>query len=113
MGEAGAGWLARLSRRLGGREPDAIEVRVVLKGRIGAGWFDVDRRIGLPAGATLGDLLDRAEREGIAVRAALENSPHLADTLMWNGERSPVSTHRHRRLAQGDEIYLLGPLAGG
>ena len=86
---------------------------MVLKGRIGSGWVDVDRRIGLPAGATLADLLEQAEREGIAVRAALEQSPHLADTLMWNGERCPVSAHQDRRLAQGDEIYLLGPLAGG
>ena len=107
------GWLARLSRRLAGGEAGAIEVRVVLKGRVGPGWVDVDRRIALPAGATLGDLIERAEREGIAMRAALEQSPHLADTLMWNGERCAVAAHRERRLAQGDEIYLLGPLAGG
>jgi molybdopterin converting factor small subunit len=67
----------------------------------------------MPAGATLSDLLAHAERQGIAVRAALEQSPHLADTLMWNGERCPVATHEARRLADGDEIYLLGPLAGG
>ena len=106
------GWLARLSRRPRGA-PDAIEVRVVLKGRIGSGWHDVDRRIRLPAGATLADLLERAELEGIALHAALEQSPHLADTLMWNGERCPVDAHRDRALADGDEIYLLGPLAGG
>jgi len=106
------GWLARLSRRPRG-DPDAIEVRVVLKGRIGPGWHDVDRRLRLPAGATLADLLERAEALGIPLRAALADSPHLADTLMWNGERCPVDAHRDRTLADGDEIYLLGPLAGG
>lgn len=107
------GSLARWWRRLGGRAGDEIRIRVVLKGRIGSGWYDVDRHVALPAGATLADLLERAERQGIAMRAALEQSPHLADTLMWNGERCPVATHHARRLAEGDEIYLLGPLAGG
>ena len=106
------GLLDRLSRRPRG-ESAAIEVRVVLKGRIGPGWHDVDRRLRLPPGATLEQLLEQAERDGIALRAALAASPHLADTLMWNGERCPVDLHRGRALADGDEIYLLGPLAGG
>jgi sulfur carrier protein ThiS len=107
------GRLARLARRLRGEAPDTIRVRIILRGRIGSGWYDVDRRVAVPAGATLEDLLDAAEREGIPVRAALAESPHLAHTLMWNGERCPVDTHRERRVEADDEIYLLGPLAGG
>ena len=106
------GWLDRLSRRPRG-DADAIEVRVVLKGRIGSGWHDVDRRIRLAPGATLADLLERAGSLGIDLRAAVAQSPHLADTLMWNVERCPVDAHRDRALADGDEIYLLVPLAGG
>ena len=105
--------LARLARRLRGDDPQALRVRIILRGRIGSGWFDVDRRIAVPPGATLDALLDAAEREGIPLRAAIAESPHLAHTLMWNGERCPVDEHRDRALGDGDEIYLLSPLAGG
>lgn len=99
------GWL--------GREPDALRVRVIVKGRIGAGWYDVDQQVPLPAGATLATLIERAERRGIALRRAIADSPHLRHTLMWNGERAPVEENLERPLADGDQIYLLGPLAGG
>ena len=107
------GRLARLARRLRGEAPDAIRVRIILRGRIGSGWYDVDRWVAVRAGATLAELLDAAEREGIPVRSAIAESPHLAHTLMWNGERCPVDAHRERRVEADDEIYLLGPLAGG
>lgn len=100
--------------RLLGREPaGAIRVRVLLKGRIGEGWYDVDERIALPSGATLATLLDAATSRGIALRAAIESSPHLRHTLMWNGERCPVAENLDRPMADGDEVYLLAPLAGG
>jgi len=105
--------LARIARRLRGEDPDAIRVRIILRGRIGSGWYDVDRRVAVPAGSTLGELLDAAEREGIPVRAAIAESPHLAHTLMWNGERCAVEANRERRVEADDELYLLGPLAGG
>jgi len=105
--------LARIARRLRGEDPGAIRVRIILRGRIGSGWYDVDRRVAVPAGSTLGDLLDAAEREGIPMRAAIAESPHLAHTLMWNGERCAVDANRERRVEADDEIYLLGPLAGG
>lgn len=108
------GWLARLTRGTGAAPAAAaIAVRLVLKGRIGEGWYDVDRSLALPAGATLRALLDEAERRGIAVRAAIAQSPHLGHTLMWNGDRCAVEDHLERPLADGDEIYLLAPLAGG
>jgi molybdopterin converting factor small subunit len=109
----GPGRLARLARRLRREAPGALRVRVIVRGRIGPGWYDVDERLWLPAGATLAALLEEAERRGLRVRAALEQSPHLADTLMLNGERCPVEANLGRPLADGDEVYLLGPLAGG
>jgi molybdopterin converting factor small subunit len=33
--------------------------------------------------------------------------------MMLNGERCPLAEHKDRVLADGDEIYLLAPLAGG
>jgi len=96
------------------REPaDAIRVRVIAKGRLGESWFDEDRRLALPPGATLADLIAEADRRGMRLSEAIASSPHLRHTLMWNGERSPVDEHLHDALADGDEIYLLGPLAGG
>jgi hypothetical protein len=88
-------------------------VRIVLRGRIGSGWHDVDRRVSVSPGATLGDLLEAAEREGIPLRAAIAESPHLAHTLMWNSERCALEANLERLVEDGDEIYLLGPLAGG
>ena len=101
-------------RRLVGRSAGgSIRVRVLLKGRIGEGWYDVDRQLVLPPGATLATLLDEAERRGIRLRDAIAASPHLRDTLMLNGERCAVEANLDRPLADGDEVYLLAPLAGG
>lgn len=105
--------LAALRRLLPRESPDAIRVHVILKGRIGEGWYDVDKQIALVPGATLTTLLDEAERRGIRLRAAIADSPHLSDTLMLNGARCPVEANRDRPLADGDEVYLLAPFAGG
>lgn len=90
-----------------------IRVHVLIKGRIGEGWYDVDRTFALPVGATLGALLDAAEKDGVGMRAAIASSPHLAQTLMLNGERCPVAENAARALKDGDEVYLLAPLMGG
>ncbi len=90
-----------------------IHVHVVVQGRIGAGWRDIDRRIALPEGATLGDLIDKADRDGLDLSGAIANSPHLAQTLMLNGERCAVEANRDRALADGDQVFLLAPIAGG
>ena len=92
---------------------DSIKVHILIKGRIGDGWKDVDEHLRLPAGTTLGRLVEVASAAGVPLREALEHSPHLTDTLMLNGERCPMDEHRERVLADGDELYLLAPLAGG
>jgi molybdopterin converting factor small subunit len=33
--------------------------------------------------------------------------------MMLNGERCPLSDNRDRTLSDGDELYLLAPIAGG
>ncbi len=108
---------AGLRRLFGGAEgkstASAIRVRVLLKGRTEKGWYDVDQQVTLPAGSTLSGLLEASEHRGIRLRDALDNSPHLRHTLMLNGERCPVDANLDRPLADGDEIYLLAPLAGG
>ena len=58
-------------------------------------------------------MFDHVERQGIEIRSVIAQSPHLSDTLMLNGERCPVSDNLGRPLADGDEIYLLAPVAGG
>ena len=105
---------ARLKGLLGrAGAPAGPRVHLLLKGRVGEGWLDVDRTLTLPVGATLGTLLEAAERDGIPLGHALEHSPHLKHTLMLNGERCPVEANRGRPLQDGDEVYLLAPLAGG
>ena len=95
------------------RSETKIRVRVLIRGRIGAGWHDVDRTFRLPQGATLADLLPAADRAGVPLLEAIESSPHLRDTLMINGERCPLEANRERPLHDNDEIYLLAPVAGG
>lgn len=95
-----------------GRAP-SIRVHLMLRGRVGSGWVDVDEELRVPPGTTLGELVAVAEDRSIPLGEAIANSPHLAHTLMLNGERCPVEEHRHRPLSDGDQIYLLAPLAGG
>ncbi|HVK76489.1 MAG TPA: hypothetical protein VM734_24355 [Kofleriaceae bacterium] len=90
-----------------------IKVQVVIRGRIGDGWYDIDEVVKVAPGTTLGQLIDGGGGRGLPLREAVEHSPHLAHTLMWNGERCPVAEHRDRPLADGDELFLLAPLAGG
>lgn len=96
-----------------GKPRDRIAVHVLIRGRIGDGWYDVDERVSLPPGTTLAQLVADGDRHRLPLADALAASPHLAHTLMWNGERCPVDEHGHRPLADGDELYLLAPLAGG
>jgi molybdopterin converting factor small subunit len=87
-----------------------IKVHVIIRGRIGDDWKDIDERVKLASGTTLGAFVDGSD---LPLREALANSPHLTDTLMLNGERCPIADNRERVLADGDELYLLAPLAGG
>jgi molybdopterin converting factor small subunit len=92
---------------------DRIRVHVLIRGRIGDGWFDVDETVEVAAGTTLRALIADGDRLRVPLAHALANSPHLSETLMWNGERCPVAEHGDRALADGDTLYLLAPLAGG
>lgn len=89
----------------------AIRVHVLIRGRIGDDWMDVDEYVRVPEGTTLAGLVDGQNK--LPLRKALDNSPHLVDTMMLNGERTPFADNAARVLADGDEIYLLAPLAGG
>ena len=105
----------RLREKLRGLLPaaGAIRVHVLVRGRIGAGWEDVDRIFSLRPGSTLAALLEEASRQGVPLRQMVERSPHLRHTLMLNGERCPLDESLGRPLADGDELYLLAPIAGG
>jgi len=92
---------------------DQLKIHVVIRGRIGDDWKDIDTYLRVPAGTTLGRLVEVADAGGIPLRDALENSPHLTDTMMLNGERCPFVENAERAMQDGDEIYLLAPLAGG
>ncbi len=90
-----------------------MKIHILIRGRIGDDWKDIDKQLKLPDGTTLAQLVPLAEAAKIPIREALANSPHLAETLMLNGERCPFAEHRDRVLEEGDELYMLAPLAGG
>lgn len=95
------------------RRTPKIAVHVLIRGRIGEGWYDVDTTLKVPQGTTLAELIEAAERQRVPIREALEHSPHLRYTLMLNGDRCPVDEQGDRVLNDGDELFLLAPLAGG
>ena len=105
--------MRRLLKKWLGDGAPVIRVHVLIKGRIGDGWHDVDRTLELPVGATLAALIEEAERDRIPMRDAIDKSPHLRHTLMLNGERCPLAENMERELKDGDQLYLLAPLAGG
>jgi molybdopterin converting factor small subunit len=90
-----------------------VRIHLLIKGRIGDDWKDIDQHVRVPAGTTLGKLLEITDSAKIPLREALAHSPHLTDTMMLNGERCPFGDNTERVLAEGDEIYLLAPLVGG
>lgn len=90
-----------------------VRVHILIKGRIGDVWRDVDRVLELPEGTTLGQLITIAEKKGIPMRDAIDRSPHLRHTLMLNGERCPIDDNEARVLVDDDQLYLLAPFAGG
>ena len=92
---------------------DSIRIHILIRGRIGDAWRDVDEHLRIPSGTTLGRLVEVADSAKIPLRDALDHSPHLVDTMMLNGERCPFADNSDRVLADGDELYLLAPLAGG
>lgn len=92
---------------------DSIKVHVVIRGRIGDAWQDVDEHLRVPEGTTLARLVEVAGANGVPLAEALANSPHLKDTMMLNGERCALAENAERKLVDGDEIYLLAPIAGG
>ena len=92
---------------------DQLKIHVVIRGRIGEDWKDIDEHVRVPQGTMLGEFVDIAEQAGIPLRDALAHSPHLADTIMLNGERCPVADNAARMLKDGDELYLLAPITGG
>lgn len=90
-----------------------IRIHILIKGRIGDDWKDIDEHVRVPVGTTLGQLLAITDSARIPLREALDHSPHLTDTMMLNGERCPFGENTERVLAENDQIYLLAPLAGG
>lgn len=110
-----SGWGIQRLRGLLKRTGDGptLKVHLMIKGRIGPGWYDVDKTLKLPVGYTLGALVEEAPQLGVPLVEALRDSPHLSETLMWNGERCPVAEHAEREFADGDTLYLLAPIAGG
>jgi sulfur carrier protein ThiS len=98
-------------RRLLGKE--MIRIHLMVRGRVGETWLDVDEQVKVPPGTTLAAFIAHVGARGIPLAQAIETSPHLAHTLMWNGDRCPVDESSGRTLSDGDQIYLLSPLAGG
>lgn len=109
----GVSLVERARRWLASRGGPRIRVHVLVRGNIGGRWYEVDRVVRVPEGTTLAELVAASRELGVPLDEAIAASPHLRDTIMLNGERCPVDAEGGRRLADGDELYLLSPLVGG
>lgn len=77
--------------------------------------LEIDEALEFGAAATVGDALERLERTGaIPARAAAEmRRGRSAVSLLVNGQRHQWQEVAARPLADGDEISLVSPFAGG
>jgi hypothetical protein len=91
---------------------ETIRIHIVIRGRIGDDWRDVDQHLRVPAGTTLGRLVEVTDAAGVPLREALDKSPHLVETMTINNKRCPFIANAERVLVDGDELCLLAPLAG-
>ena len=94
----------KLRRWLGRDVAPTIRVHILLRGRIGEGWYDIDRQLKVPMGTTLGQLIDSGEERGIPLAEALARSPHLVHTLMLNGERKSMEPIAARACPNREEV---------
>lgn len=72
----------------------------------------------LPAGATVGDLLDRLAHEkgeafALYVRKAKEKSVYPALRLVVNGRDLLPEQYEAAVLSEGDDVLVFTPIAGG
>lgn len=75
-----------------------------------------DRTMDVPAGATMSSLLALLRAESVQAKEALfeENGDLKGHViLMKNGRRVPRSEAGDTALAEGDEVALFPPVAGG
>lgn len=89
----------------------SIRIHILMRARIGDDWKDIAEHVRVPAGTTLGKLLDITDAAQLPLREALVHAPHLTETLLLNGQRCPLDANADRVLADRDEISLLAPLA--
>lgn len=52
---------------------NTVRVHVLIRGRIGDDWKDIDEHLRVPEGTTLTRLVEVAEKSGIPLREALAN----------------------------------------
>lgn len=84
---------------------------LLVAGRI----LEIDEQLELGDRATVLDAFNRLEREGVlpASAAADFRRGRTAVSLLLNGERQPWEEIQARPLADGDEISIVSPFAGG
>ena len=102
-------WRDALPRWLGGgaQQPGRIRVHVLIKGRIGEGWYDVDRTIAVPAGTTLARAARSRAAPGPA--AARRDRGEPSPATHPDVERRPLSRRRARRASAAGRRLALSP----
>lgn len=102
-------------RWLSKRRGRAIRVNVTVRSFIEGRMIRVSKMTEARDGDRLKDLLKQLRREGAleasVVRYILGGPPGV--TVLQNGARRDMPEAREARLADGDELSILTPMAGG
>ena len=84
---------------------DSIRIHILIKGRIGDTWRDVDEYVRLPKGTTLGRLVEVAGREYmVRGRGYVKSVSDLEKLVLKAGEGTPVQVKDVATVALGPEM---------
>ena len=91
-----------------------MKVHFLLKGYMLGTFLDHEFDLDLPEGTTLKDALHRAGRaRRVDFDRVLEEHEVIRESILVSGRRLDWPACLDHELREGDDVYMLSPLAGG
>ncbi len=91
-----------------------MKVHFLLKGTMLGTFLDHEFDLDLPEGSTLRDELKRAGRaRQVDFDRVMREHEVIRESILVSGDRLVCPQGLDRVLQEGDQVYMLSPLAGG